>query len=54
MVKINLNTRIEIWSEVDIQMARDKHIIQIEPGSTPGKYIVEVIDKGERREAIDG
>ena len=52
MTKTRDNSRIEVWSKdyINNPGAREEEheratvIIQMEPGNTPGDYIVEVVD----------
>nr|DAM76727.1 MAG TPA: hypothetical protein [Caudoviricetes sp.] len=54
MKKSSKKSRIEIWSYTYINNVDKRHepdrnveVIQIEPGNSPGDYIVEVVDKNQ-------
>lgn len=55
MKKSSKKSRIEIWGykyinnvEKRDEQDRNVEVIQIEPGNSPGDYIVEVVDKNQK------
>ena len=56
MVRIFNNSRIEVLSSAQVNHLRDdgREILQIMPGSTPGYFVVEHIDREELLKGVDG
>lgn len=55
MKKSRKNSRIEVWGAGYVTFPETRKpedqglvIVQLEPGSKPGDYIVEVVDNGKR------